>query len=81
MNIGDIVIAKQGRNSILGWGVITSDYYYDPNKYSEYPSLRNVKWINAETKSHDDMGPIVLKTLTNITPYTNYVDKMKNYLA
>ena len=81
MNIGDIVIAKQGRNSILGWGVITSDYYYDPNKYSEYPSLRNVKWINAETKSHDDMGPIVLKTLTNITPYTNYVDKMKKLLG
>ncbi len=25
MNIGDIVIAKQGRNSILGWGVITSN--------------------------------------------------------
>lgn len=81
MNIGDIVIAKQGRNSILGWGVITSDYYYDPNKYSEYPSLRNVKWINAETKSHDDMGLIVLKTLTNITPYTNYVDKMKKLLG
>ena len=81
MNIGDIVIAKQGRNSILGWGVITSDYYYDPSKYSEYPSLRNVKWINAETKSHDEMGPIVLKTLTNITPYTIYVDKMKKLLG
>lgn len=81
MNIGDIVIAKQGRNSILGWGVITSDYYYDSNKYPEYPSLRNVKWINTETKSHDEMGSIVLKTLTNITPYTIYVDKMKKLLG
>ena len=81
MNIGDIVIAKQGRNSILGWGVITSDYYYDSSKYPEYPSLRNVKWIDTETKSHDEMGSIVLKTLTNITPYANYVDKMKKLLG
>lgn len=81
MNIGDIVIAKQGRNSILGWGVITSDYYYDSSKYPEYPSLRNVKWVDTETKSHDEMGSIVLKTLTNITPYTNYVDKMKKLLG
>jgi len=47
MRKGDIVFTRKGASSILGYGEITSDYYYTkdlPNLDSHY-NRRNVKWI------------------------------------
>ena len=78
VNIGDIIIAKQGRSKLLGYGIVTSDYFYDDSKES-YTSCRRVDW-----KLKGEWGcehSLVLKTFTDITKYkekdgSNYYDKL-----
>jgi hypothetical protein len=64
MNIGDIVFVKKGISKILGYGIVTSDYYFDKSK-EEYQHLRNVDWkLKGEWDANHKLVP---KTLTNIT--------------
>jgi hypothetical protein len=68
ISIGDVVIAKKGRNAYLGYGIVTSDYYFD-DSVAHYKHKRNVNWVkNGHWESEH---PIALKTLTDITnlPY------------
>ena len=74
MKSGDIVFVKKGLYQITGKGIVTSDYYYDPDIDGEYPNLRKVKWTNKGEWPHP--GQAVLKTLTDITPYTDYVAQL-----
>ncbi|HZV69309.1 MAG TPA: AAA family ATPase [Saprospiraceae bacterium] len=74
LKIGDIVIVKKGRKNYLGYGVVASDYHYDVNK-AQFKSYRKVDW----KKKGDwpiESGDIVLKTLTDITKYPDYVKKL-----
>ena len=66
MKIGDVIIVKEGRTHLLGYGVITSDYFYD-KKRDDNTSCRNVDWkVKGNWKTDHNL---VLKTLTNITNY------------
>ena len=73
MKPGDIVFAKKGAYIILGRGVVTSDYRFDPEKKS-YNNVRGVNWTERGEWPHP--GYAVMKTLTDITPYTEYVAKL-----
>jgi len=75
---GDIVIAKKGKQKYIGYGIVDSDYYYDKDKM-EFKSRRKVNWIKKGTWQLPD-DSIVTKTLTNITNYTDYVNKIKALL-
>ena len=69
----DIVFAKRGRTTIVGRGVVESEYYFD-EKRDEYRSLRKVRWTeigNWETQQFQAM-----KTLTEITQYNDYVKRL-----
>jgi len=79
MKEGDIIIAKKGTKEYLGYGYLTSDYYYDPSR-QDYHHLRNVNWIKKGLWPETG-GPIVLKTLTDITKYPEYVDKLKTLIG
>lgn len=71
---GDIIIAKKGRKEYLGYGIVTSAYYYDSNRDS-FQKCRKVDWKKKgywEESNH----PIVLKTLTDITKYPDYVTRL-----
>ena len=70
---GDIVFAKKGTHIVIGRGVVESDYYYDSNR-EEYKNVRKVRWTHKGEWPHP--GNAVLKTLTDITPYTDYVEKL-----
>ena len=48
--IGDRIIVKSGRSKIVGWGIIASDYYYDPTR-EHYHHVRKVDW-----KGSDDLA-------------------------
>ena len=75
MKIGDIVFVKKGRNQIIGRGIVTGDYHFqlpDP----EYPHRRCVKWTHKGEWPHP--GQAALKTLTDITSYTEYVEKLNS---
>jgi 5-methylcytosine-specific restriction protein B len=74
MKPGDIVFAKKGQNQIVGWGIVETAYYYDPSENEEYPNLRKVKWKDKGEWEHP--GKAVTKTLTDITQYTQYVEKL-----
>ncbi len=66
LSVGDIVIVKKGRRTLLGYGEVTSDYYYDSTKKT-YQKRRDVKWIKKGVWKLD--FDLVLKTLTDITEY------------
>lgn len=73
MKPGDIVFAKKGMHSLIGRGVVTSEYIYDTED-AEYPNIRKINWTHNEEKPHP--GQAVMKTLTDITAYTDYVAKL-----
>ena len=71
MKIGDILIVKKGRSVILGWGKVTGDYTYDPER-AEYQNLRKVEWHPCHTPiSLNDL--ITTKTLTRFTTYKKWL--------
>lgn len=75
--IGDIVFAKRGLTHIVGRGTVESDYEYDPRR-KEYVHIRRVRWTDIgdwETK-----GKQAMKTLTDITSYTDYVQKLNKLI-
>lgn len=78
MNIGDIIYVKKGREKIIGRGVVTSDYIYDGDR-DEYNNIRKVDWTHKGEWDHE--GQTVLKTLTDITRYTDYCRKLEDLLA
>ena len=80
MQIGDVIIVKKGHKKYLGWGVVTSEYYYDASKYSEYGSQRKVVW-RAKGEWDETEGTIVNKTLTDITKYPDYVARIFDILG
>lgn len=73
---GDIVFAKQGRTKILGRGVVTGDYVYDPEG-GEYPNLHDVAWTHRGEWTCDEM--FAMKTLTDVTDYTDFVKKLSAF--
>lgn len=73
MKIGDIVFAKRGMHKIIGKGVVISDYIYDADRET-YRHIRKVNWQNIGEWEHP--GQAVMKTLTNITSDSDYVQKL-----
>jgi len=74
MKPGDIVFAKKGTHLIVGRGVVESGYEYVPSR-SYFKNVRKVKWTHKGEWQHP--GQAAMKTLTDITSYTDYVDKLK----
>lgn len=74
MKIGDIVFVKKGMHQIIGRGVVMSDYEYDDTRDDEYKNIRQVDWTHKGEWPHP--GQAVMKTLTDITSYTDYVEKL-----
>ena len=73
MKIGDVVFAKKGRDTIIGRGIVESDYYFDEN-FSDFKHIRNINWEYVGEWKTDDV--YAMKTLTNITRYKDYVEKL-----
>lgn len=73
MKIGDIVFAKKGQYTVIGRGVVISDYIYDIQR-KEFQNIRKVAWINSGQWQYP--GRAVMKTLTDITVYTDCLAKL-----
>ena len=73
MKPGDIVFAKKGMYHIIGRGVVESGYQFDPSQ-KEYKNIRKVNWTHKGEWPHP--GQAVMKTLTDITPYSDYVAQL-----
>lgn len=77
MNIGDVVFAKKGRGCIIGRGVVTGDYEYDENR-TECRHVRSVEWNKVGEWALPET--VAMKTLTNLTSYTDYVKKLNELM-
>ena len=63
INVGDIVIIKKGTKTLLGYGKVISDYYFDDER-TAYKHCREVKWLKKGVWDVEDNLPP--KTLTDI---------------
>ena len=69
---GDVVFAKRS-NTLVGKGIVTGEYSFDES-VGDYKNSRSVDWQVTGTWEHP--GNAVAKRLTDITAYTDYVDKL-----
>ncbi len=73
MKPGDVVFVKR-RNSVIGRGVVLSDYQFDDSR--EYAkNVRTVNWTHIGEWPHP--GRATSKTLTDITVFTDYIEELK----
>ena len=70
--INDVIFAKRS-NTLVGKGIVTRDYIFDDSR-QEYKNIRTVKWLQIGEWEHP--GKSVAKRLTDITPYTDYIEKL-----
>lgn len=72
---GDIVFAKRGRSTVIGRGVVLSDYEFDDSR-NNTKNVRKISWTHKGEWPHP--GQAAMKTLTDITSFTDYVDKLQS---
>lgn len=78
MQPGDIVFAKRGLSMIIGRGVVESDYSFDDQRKG-LKHVRKVSWTHQGEWEHP--GQAASKTLTDITPYTEYVQTLESLVT
>jgi hypothetical protein len=70
MKPGDRVIVKRGRDEVVGYGVVTGEYEYRPER-TAYQNVRRVRW---ERRGNWKSKPVfAVKTLTDFTSYPETV--------
>ena len=74
MQVGNIVYAKKGSQKLVGRGIVDSDYIFDDSR-DEYKNIRKIRWTHKGEWDHP--GQAVVKTLTDITQYTDYVQRLE----
>ena len=66
MKPGDLIFVKKGRNKLLGYGTVISDYDFQDQR-SEAKSIRKINW---QLKGEWNTGvSMVVKTLTDVTAH------------
>lgn len=78
MNVGDVIYAKKGRNTIIGKGVIESEYYYDA-QLETYMNVRKVKWTDKGEWICDSV--FAMKTLTELSKYEELVQEIESLVS
>jgi 5-methylcytosine-specific restriction protein B len=73
---GDVVFVKKGIYGIIGRGVVESAYEYDAERSDEFNNVRAVKWTHKGDWTIQHQTP--QKTLTDITPYSDFVQQIKD---
>ena len=71
---GDVVFVKKGLKKVVGRGVVQGEYIYDKQR-GEFCHIRRVRWTDKGEWEHPDQ--YVMKTLTDMTPYTDFLKKMQ----
>ena len=77
VSVNDVIFAKRS-NTLLGKGIVTGNYVFDDLR-QEYKNVRAIKWLQVGEWEHP--GNAVAKRLTDITPYTDYIEKLTSIFA
>jgi len=71
MKIGDVVFSKKGKKILLGYGIVTSDYFHDTNS-DEFKSRRKINWmLRGEWQLDFELAPKTLEEITRKEPREN----------
>jgi MoxR-like ATPase len=73
VQLGDIMLAREGLYKIIGIGRVTSDYIYDEDR-NGYRHLRRMDWIRVGNWHIE--GAMAIKALTNVTRFADWVDSV-----
>lgn len=73
IQIGDTVVAKIGRDRVLGMGIVESEYQYDVTR-PEHNHVRRVKWTKVGTVAVPENGRVPIKTLTEVTQHPDFLE-------
>lgn len=76
MQVGDVVFVKRGRGELLGYGIVSSDCYFDEGRVY-FKNCRDVEWKIKGVWKVDHS--LVLKTLTDITDFTTEKAEFRYY--
>ena len=78
MKIGDLLLAKKGTSTLLGWGRVAGDYRHQPER-PELRHVRPVEWQPFPTLIKlSDRDKIAAKALTRFTKYTGWLRHLVN---
>ena len=80
MKVGDIVFAKQGTSRLVGYGVVAGDYGYD-DKRQAFKNTRRMKWLGKGTWDLPENAHLAQKTLTDISEYPEFVERIKRLVG
>lgn len=69
---GDVLIAKQGRRRILGYGIVTGDYRYEPDRV-EYQNVIPVEWKRSNPVDVPKGHGFPPKTLTSARDFKPWI--------
>lgn len=75
MKPGDIIIAKKGRRTLLGRGVVEGDYAYLPDR-EDYFHVRKVRWEKTGTWKLPEDLTLTMKALTDLSSYPVRVSRL-----
>ncbi|RYD68908.1 MAG: hypothetical protein EOP84_29485, partial [Verrucomicrobiaceae bacterium] len=78
IRVGDVVYAKQGVSRILGWGIVTSDYRYEPER-GEYGNVIDVEWRDTREVTLPEPCRVTVKTLTNVDGHTRFIEFVESF--
>ena len=79
LSVGDQLLVKKGRTQIVGFGVVTSDYFYDADSEG-YAHSRSVTWIRSGQWSVPEGTVLPIKTLTDISARKSLLDSILSML-
>jgi hypothetical protein len=78
IRLGDRVFVKRGRNSIVGYGIVTGEYEHRADR-SQFKNVRTVRWEGRGTWASPE--PVAVKTLTDVTEATAFVTALENMVS
>jgi hypothetical protein len=78
LHVGDRVFAKRGRNTIVGYGVVTGEYEYHPERLN-FKNVRTISWQTRGTWTSPES--VAIKTLTDITAYADFVNALDKLIS
>ena len=87
MNIGDVVFATQGKNTLHDIGIIKSGLKHDNQKHKEYSNYRDVEWFGVSKTDLQELAHEIgythffrWDTLSRVKPHDVLIDYlMKQY--
>jgi hypothetical protein len=75
---GDRVFVKRGRNTIIGYGIVTGEYEHRVDR-SQFKNVRTVRWEGRGTWASP--APVAIKTLTDVTEDEAFVAALEKMVS